>query len=75
MTDIIQRFMGGQPEVGIDTYALYYPYDGGLDVGFDTPTEAWDWYSEVAASDATEPEEVSGAYVVRVQIERVEAGK
>lgn len=75
MTDHIKSFVTDYPTVGDTSYAIYYPYDGGLDVGFDTPSEAWDWYFEVTGSDATEPEEASGAYVVRVQIERVEANK
>jgi len=75
MTDYVTRFVGDPAAVGDTSYALYYPYDGGLDVGFDTVAEAWDWYHEVAASDATEPEEASGAYVVRIRIERVEESK
>lgn len=71
MTDYIDRFMGDRPAVGDSTYALYYPYDNVLAMGFDTATEAWDWYADVTASDGTDPVEAFGAYVVHVQINRV----
>lgn len=71
MIDYIDRFTGVRPAVGDSTYALYYPYDNVLDMGFDTATEAWDWYHTAVAAEATEPETVEGAYVVHVQINRV----
>lgn len=71
MTDFVARFLGDTPAVGDDTFAIYYPYDQGLDVGFDTPDEAAEWYGDVLGSDALEAETAAGAYIVRIRIEKV----
>lgn len=72
MTDRLSgEFLDASPAVGEDSYGLFYPYDGALDLRYATAEEAWEWYQNVLAADG-EIDEATGAYVVRVRIEKVE---
>lgn len=64
MTDYID---GVRLSIGTDTYGIYYPYDGKVDIGFLDANHAQDWLDSLAGYPMAE-----GGYVIRVQIERAE---
>lgn len=75
MTDRLSGdFLDAAPVVGEHSYGLFYPYDGALDLRYDNPEDAWDWYQTYVMPEDND-ESYQNAYVVRVQIERVEADK
>lgn len=58
-----------EPTTDTSYYGIYYPEDGYLSVNYATPGEAVEFLSTLQGTDNPM---VEGAYVVRVQIERVD---